>query len=1710
MTGYNRAANSAHLGNRRKLRLERAQERKLVLRNRWYAGGVATVISAALVFTGVSSPALAETVPAPDATTQTTTPPADETATPPADDTATPAPTDEATPPAEEAPAEEAPAAEPLTNKSTEAPAPLAEISPMSVPAPGAGQAVITVKVGSDRTGITGVTNLGGVVLLLNTGSGSPSGTRPDGVAGAGDGWAKCVSDPQGDCSFVVPDTQAGDWWNGIAAGKNRDARFWVVQSSVPTGYYTNPSLRTGGASGAGDSTAYRFRTGDRLRAGSTYSSQDSDDFMLSSGSSADASGGIWQQSRSNPTLQASCGLDVALILDLSGSVGNTTNLKTAANTFVNSLQGTPSRMSLFSFAWQTPAGGASQNFPNLTSVSTTDQATAFKSRYATWTSDGGTNWDRGLGTAASSNTGANTFDVAVIITDGNPTTYNQPYQGSGSNNRFRETENGIFSANALKAAGTRVLAFGVGDGATGTTNGLNLRAISGPTAYTGSNGATADFYQTSDYAAVGTALRNLALGNCQGTLNVTKQIVPESAPAGSITGAAAAGAGWQFTSVMNTAGVTTPTAVRTTTADGTGTVSYPMTFSGKTSGSVTVTEAQQSGFVLQPVDGKNAVCTNLNTGAAVIPSANVTNGFTVDVPSTETVNCTVYNRAPSSEADITVTKKWTVNGKAYANGAQPSDLGAQLQLTGPGSDEATDQGWGVTRTGFQVNAQTKLFETVDLVDPTMCNNNAIITEINGETRSLQFDQGYPITLSKVHNTVTILNEVTCESRLTLIKSVRGGDASPQLWTLKALNDAGFSGKSGAPAVTNVKVIPDARYGLAESGGDPLYVQTDNRTDLQSNPGSTGSATCIRVDANGAPWADSGYSDGINGGVNVPLGYRVACTFVNETAELTLLKHVVNDNGGTAAASAWELTAKPVKSTAVPTNTVTGSETIVPASTFQVRPGQVYELSESGKTGYAFSKLQAFVDGIWVDVVADPTGYPTKNDSGNWEIIVGAQGSPVYRFVNDDIAPRLTLVKVVTNDHGGKAKETDWTLTATTPNGPNLSGKTETASVTDQPVKAGVAYTIGENGGPTTYALDYLRCDKSDATTAASPTVTLDLGDDVTCVLHNDDKPGLLTLVKEVDNTHGGTAVPTDWTLSAAGPTAVSGKSGKSEVTAAPVKAGVYTITESGGPANYEQTNLVCSTPITDGTITITNGQSVTCTFTNTSQIDDVEIEKTTSGVEGPVESGDSFTYVLKVTNNGTRVAKDVKVSDPIPARLTVTGIDLADAEGWTNDNAPALVGANNTVALSAPTLAVGASVEIRVAVTVNAVASPAIPNLDADDPVPTPAPPVSTLVNEACVSAAVDTDLTNNCDSVTVDLKDISAILYTRCVGDAALIGFSLAKSETLTDLPVSFVWTPNAVTPTTAPASVAKAYAGGTSTVFAEFPWVGTAFTPSGVSLDYPGWRPLQASDYAPGGGYFVPGTTDVMTPAQQESDVFNGLILDSSELDYAWRGATTVKLSVNPEMTFTLEYPPATPECFVARHTEVQIEKTASATKTGPGKSFTYTLAAANVSDDSAADGVVVTDTIPADLKITDVSWTGKGDANVFPNWSSCAVAGQDGSGYGGTLTCELFGPLQPAGSGLGTSAAPTITLSATVNASSKASVITNVGVVDYYTFGDPTDTGRDADDAVVLLSGLPATGGSALTPLILLGFLALLGGTMTVFMIRRRRGDAKPQL
>ena len=89
------------------------------------------------------------------------------------------------------------------------------------------------------------------------------------------------------------------------------------------------------------------------------------------------------------------------------------------------------------------------------------------------------------------------------------------------------------------------------------------------------------------------------------------------------------------------------------------------------------MTETQQPGFTLVPVGGFNAVCTRPDTGAS-IPVTNTALGFTVGTDFEFGVTCTVYNRAPNPPAEIVVDKQWTITDTTsgttttYADGTQP------------------------------------------------------------------------------------------------------------------------------------------------------------------------------------------------------------------------------------------------------------------------------------------------------------------------------------------------------------------------------------------------------------------------------------------------------------------------------------------------------------------------------------------------------------------------------------------------------------------------------------------------------------------------------------------------------------------------------------------------------------------------------------------------------------------------------------------------------------------------------------------------------------------------------------------------------------------------------------------------------------------------------------------------------------------------------
>ncbi|WP_008413774.1 vWA domain-containing protein [Streptomyces sp. SM8] len=637
-----------------------------------------------------------------------------------------------------------------------------------------------------------------------------------------------CVSDADGDCAFVVTGTAAG--------GANEGRQFWVRQVAAPAGWFVNDTFRTGGTV----TTPYRFQT-PRLAAATTYSSTATGPggFMVGSGgSNRTASTGTWQSSRVNPALPERCGLRVALIMDLSGSMsGSVPALKTAADTFVDALQGTPSSMARFTFSSYSPATRGGANAPGLVSVSTLADAAAFKRTYASWTNataEGSTNWDRALYEPASA---TSQYDVAVVITDGMPTNYSIPGGpsggASGSVTRFRELESGIASANALKNEGTRVLAVGVGEGTSGNAA-LNLASISGTEKYDGDNIATADYFQEADFAGAGAALRRLALAPCTPAVSVVKQIEAED---GTRTNAPA---GWTFDAATQTPGVTV-TSPRTTTGDGTGAVSFPLVYDGAETATLSVAERQQPGYQVVHQGGRNAVCTDRITEQPVEVTDDPGGGpgFSVDVGVLASVTCSVVNKAPPElvPASLTVAKQWSVTTdgapQVYPEGEQPRELRADLTLGDPTGNGSSPWEWGTVRDGYAAGEQVGVSEAPRFAAGVDCDLTGV--DFDGA----ELDPAAPsttVTLPAGANRHQVTNHVTCRTKLTVAKRVLGGDADPDDWTLRATGADGSLpgpvGTGGSAGTTGVPVTPEARYQLAESltGTDPSSSTTGRST----------------------------------------------------------------------------------------------------------------------------------------------------------------------------------------------------------------------------------------------------------------------------------------------------------------------------------------------------------------------------------------------------------------------------------------------------------------------------------------------------------------------------------------------------------------------------------------------------------------------------------------------------------------------------------------------------------------------------------------------------------------------------------------------------------------------------------------------------------------------------------------------------------------
>ncbi len=538
------------------------------------------------------------------------------------------------------------------------------------------------------------------------------------------------------------------------------------------------------------------------------------------------------------------------------------------------------------------------------------------------------------------------------------------------------------------------------------------------------------------------------------------------------------------------------------TTSSGTASQS----FTNITAGSYTVTESAPlpAGW-----DFTNLVCVDEDSGSSVDLALRKA---TIDLDPGETVTCTYTN---TKRGQIFVDKVTAPSGDPqsfpFTLTGGPDGINQGFNL----ADATTPHDSGLVKPGTYAAAETSVPAGWDLASSTCSDGSA--------PGSIALEAG---------ETVTCTFTNTRKAALTVIKHVvndNGGSKTASQFPIQV------SGSSPNPASFAGAEVP----GTSVAIGAGTYNVSETE-----DPGYTAS-----------------YSAGCSG--NIPAGGSATCTITNDDrpATLTVIKHVVNDNGGTALASAFTMTINGV--TAQGGNSFPGAE--APGVTKTLTSAGAYNVSESSLPGYTQTSASADCSGT---------------------IALGE--SKTCTITNDDVAARLIVIKTVVNDNGGQASSSNWTMNVAGPT--NLSFTGEAVPGTNSPVNPG-AYKVTESGGPAGYALSYSGdCD-------ADGDVTVPLGQTMTCVLTNNDQQATITVIKNVINDNGGTALASAFTMSISGVTAQGGNSFPGAPAPGVVRTittfGNYNVTE-GAVAGYTQTSASA-----DCAGTIALGQHRTCTITN-------------------------------------------------------------------------------------------------------------------------------------------------------------------------------------------------------------------------------------------------------------------------------------------------------------------------------------------------------------------------------------------------------------------------------------------------------------------------------------------------------------------------------
>ena len=353
------------------------------------------------------------------------------------------------------------------------------------------------------------------------------------------------------------------------------------------------------------------------------------------------------------------------------------------------------------------------------------------------------------------------------------------------------------------------------------------------------------------------------------------------------------------------------------------------------------------------------------------------------------------------------------------------------------------------------------------------------------------------------------------------------------------------------PTLAVTKVVVNTGGGTKQASDFALFID--------GNPVTSGVANLSTIGAHVvSETTDPDYTSVIsgdcaaNGNVTLAAGEAKSCTITNTFRQpsLTVTKVVVNAGGGTKVFGDFALF--------IDGNPVTSG--VVNPST-----AGAHVVSETTDPDYS-----SVISG---------------DCAANGDVTLAAGETKSCTITNTFRRPKLTVTKYVVNNNGGTLGIANFPLF--------VDGNAVTSGV--EILSSVGAHTVSETGNAGYSATIGGDC-------AADGTITLTVGDVKSCTIINDDRPPSLTLNKIVINDNDRNALESDFTLKADG--ALTDLIGPGAPGAADVvsdssfAAGLYTLSETG-PGGYSSSWACTGATLTGNQITLSPGQTATCTVTN-------------------------------------------------------------------------------------------------------------------------------------------------------------------------------------------------------------------------------------------------------------------------------------------------------------------------------------------------------------------------------------------------------------------------------------------------------------------------------------------------------------------------------